>query len=161
MAEHKAYYHSEIGWIELAGTDTGLASLNFVDADLVDEESPSHPALQMWVEQLDEYFAGTRREFQGPLAPAGTEFQRKVWQALQTIPYGQTISYLALARSLGNDQTVRAVGQANGRIPISIIIPCHRVIGRDGRLTGYGGGLWRKEWLLRHEGARGRQISLF
>jgi methylated-DNA-[protein]-cysteine S-methyltransferase len=163
MPEHQAYYQSAIGGIELAGTDAGLTSLRFVEGDRMPEESPVHPALQTWVEQLDQYFAGTRREFEGPLAPDGTPFQLNVWQALQKIPYGRTVSYLALARTLGNERAVRAVGRANGRNPIAVIIPCHRVIGRDGRLTGYGGGLWRKEWLLRHEGSlpRSRQISLF
>jgi methylated-DNA-[protein]-cysteine S-methyltransferase len=103
---------------------------------------------------MDEYFEGSRKEFQLPLAPEGTDFQKRVWSELLNIPYGATCSYLDVARALGDANAIRAVGAANGRNPISIIIPCHRVIGADGSLTGYGGGLWRKEWLLRHEGVR-------
>ena len=103
--------------------------------------------------QLQEYFGKWRQSFDLPLKPAGTEFQRQVWGLLGEIPFGETISYLELAKRLGNEKAVRAVGMANGRNPISIVIPCHRVIGANGDLTGYGGGLWRKEVLLRLEGA--------
>jgi len=105
------------------------------------------------VAQLEEYFAGARVEFDVPLSLAGTEFQRRVWTELRDIPLGRTISYGELARRVGTPGASRAVGLANGRNPISIVIPCHRVIGADGRLTGYGGGLERKAWLLRHEAA--------
>lgn len=101
--------------------------------------------------QLEEYFAGTRKDFDLALGPEGTDFQLRVWNALREIPYGTTISYLELARRLGDEKAVRAVGLANGLNPISIIIPCHRVIGSDGSLTGYGGGIERKRWLLQHE----------
>lgn len=103
--------------------------------------------------QLTEYLNGERTEFDLPLAPEGTPFQRKVWDALLTIAFGQTLSYGTLARQVGSDQGARAIGGAVGRNPISIVIPCHRVVGSDGALTGYGGGLDRKTWLLRHEGA--------
>jgi methylated-DNA-[protein]-cysteine S-methyltransferase len=103
------------------------------------------------IDQLERYFAGELTEFELPLRPRGTEFQRRVWQGLLSIPYGQTTSYGALATELGNPTASRAVGLANGRNPISVIIPCHRVIGADGSLTGYGGGLPRKRWLLGHE----------
>ena len=107
--------------------------------------------------QLADYFAGTRVTFELPLAPAGTDFQRRVWDALRTVPYGDTSTYGKVARALGEPQAVRAVGAANGRNPIGIIVPCHRVVGTDGSLTGYAGGLDRKRWLLRHEAAvRGR-----
>ncbi len=102
--------------------------------------------------QLDEYFARTRRRFDLPLAPAGTEFQREVWAVLRTIPFGATWSYAEVARRIGRPGAVRAVGAANGQNPIGIVIPCHRVVGSDGSLTGYGGGLPRKRWLLTHEG---------
>jgi len=102
--------------------------------------------------QVQEYFGKWRRSFDLPLRPEGTEFQREVWRLLGQIPFGETISYLELARRLGNEKAVRAVGMANGRNPISIVIPCHRVIGADGNLVGYGGGLWRKEYLLELEG---------
>jgi methylated-DNA-[protein]-cysteine S-methyltransferase len=105
------------------------------------------------VGQLAAYFAGTLRAFDLPLAPAGTAFQRRVWQALREIPYAATRSYGALARGLGLPGGSRAVGLANGRNPLSVVVPCHRVIGADGRLTGYGGGLDRKRWLLDHERA--------
>ena len=100
-----------------------------------------------------EYFAGGRTDFDVPLELAGTDFQRRVWSALRDIPYGETISYGELARRVGNPGAVRAVGLANGRNPVAIIVPCHRVIGADGSLTGYGGGLDRKAWLLDHEAA--------
>lgn len=103
--------------------------------------------------QFAEYFTGERTEFDLPLAPAGTPFQRGVWDALCEIPYGETISYGELARRVGSPGAFRAVGLANGRNPLAIIVPCHRVIGADGRLTGYGGGLDRKRWLLEHEAA--------
>ena len=105
--------------------------------------------------QLVAYFAGGLRAFDLPLAPNGTEFQRRVWTELTRIPFGGTISYAGLARRVSNAAAVRAVGAANGRNPIPIIVPCHRVIGSDGSLTGFGGGLPRKQWLLRHEGAQG------
>ena len=105
-------------------------------------------ALAAAVAQLGEYFAGTRTVFDMPLAPQGTPFQRRVWELLLQIPYGQTTSYGALARELGQPEASRAVGLANGRNPIAIVIPCHRVVGSDGSLTGYGGGLDRKRWLL-------------
>ena len=110
-------------------------------------------------EQLDAYFAGELEAFDLPLAPAGTPFQLRVWDELTRIPFGETISYGELARRLGDPRLVRAVGTANGRNPVSIVIPCHRVIGADGSLVGYGGGLDRKRWLLDHEAvASGRQL---
>jgi methylated-DNA-[protein]-cysteine S-methyltransferase len=102
-------------------------------------------------EQLSEYFAGERSEFDLPLAPEGTAFQRKVWNALCTIPYGETLSYGGLARRIGQPTAARAVGLANGSNPLPIVVPCHRVIGADGSLTGFGGGIERKRWLLAHE----------
>ncbi|MDR1680771.1 MAG: methylated-DNA--[protein]-cysteine S-methyltransferase [Prevotellaceae bacterium] len=123
----------------------------FCDSEAPVAEVPANPILQACIRQLDEYFAGRRRSFDLPLAPSGTAFQRGVWQALAAIPYGQTISYLELARRIGNSKAVRAVGRANGQNKIVIIVPCHRVIGAHGTLVGYTGGLWRKEWLLKHE----------
>ena len=105
------------------------------------------------VEQVSAYFAGSLAEFDLPLAPQGTDFQLRVWAQLLTVPSGQTATYLDIAQALDNPQAVRAVGAANGQNPVSIVVPCHRIIGADGKLIGYGGGLWRKEWLLRHEGA--------
>jgi methylated-DNA-[protein]-cysteine S-methyltransferase len=113
----------------------------------------SVPPLAAAVRQLTEYFAGTRREFDLPLRPQGTAFQQRVWRELTEIPYGETWSYGELAKRIDKPSASRAVGLANGRNPISILVPCHRVIGADGSLTGYGGGLDRKRWLLAHEGS--------
>jgi methylated-DNA-[protein]-cysteine S-methyltransferase len=112
--------------------------------------------------QLGEYFAGARTTFDLPLAPEGTPFQQRVWQALCAIPFGETATYRTIARTLGDANATRAVGAANGRNPIGIVVPCHRIVGTDGSLTGYAGGLDRKRWLLRHEDAvRGRAVDGF
>jgi methylated-DNA-[protein]-cysteine S-methyltransferase len=110
--------------------------------------------------QLQEYFAGTRKTFDFKLNPSGTEFQQKVWQELLNIPYGKTTSYLGLSKKLGDVKAIRAVASANGKNPLWIVVPCHRVIGSDGSLTGYAGGLWRKQWLLEHESGQ-KQQTLF
>ena len=117
--------------------------------------------LQAAEAQLGEYFAGTRRAFDLPLAPRGTDFQLRVWWELARIPFGQTISYAQLAQRLDNPNGTRAVGAANGRNPLPIVLPCHRVIGADGALTGFGGGLPTKDFLLRLEGALPEQSGLF
>lgn len=109
------------------------------------------PVLEACLRQLEAYFRGERRSFDVPLRLEGTPFQRRVWQALLRVPFGRTTTYGELAAALGNPRAGRAVGGANHRNPVSIIVPCHRVVGGDGGLVGYGGGLWRKEWLLRHE----------
>ncbi|HEU4887505.1 MAG TPA: methylated-DNA--[protein]-cysteine S-methyltransferase [Thermoanaerobaculia bacterium] len=114
----------------------------------------SGPLPDRVVRQINEYFAGKRQAFELELAPRGTAFQLAVWNALREIPYGDTISYAELARRIGKPAAVRAVGAANGANPIPVIIPCHRVIGSNGSLTGYGGGIERKQWLLAHEGRR-------
>lgn len=111
------------------------------------------PLLERAAAQLREYFAGHRREFELPLAPKGTEFQRRVWNELTRIPHGTAISYATLAQRIGSPAAMRAVGAANGRNPIPVVVPCHRVVGADGSLTGFGGGLPLKRWLLAHEGA--------
>lgn len=118
-----------------------------------DGRSPASELLARARQQLTEYFARTRTAFDVPLDPPGTAFQRRVWDALRTIPYGATSSYSDLARRLGDGRATRAVGAANGKNPIPIIVPCHRVVGARGELTGFGGGLDRKRWLLEHEGA--------
>ncbi len=145
------YFESPIGLIELGGTTQALTSILFVEGQR--ENTNSNAVLDRALRQLAEYFAGERHDFDVPLAPAGSEFQQSVWTQLLTIPYGQMVSYQDIADGLGNPQAVRAVGAANGQNPISIIVPCHRVVGSNGKLVGYGGGLWRKEWLLQHEGA--------
>jgi len=143
------YQESPIGLLEICGEEEWITDVNFVDSAKA-EVQPS-PVVQQCTLQLEEYFSGKRKEFDLPLKPKGTEFQRKVWAQLQHIPFGETISYLTLAKHLGDLKATRAVGLANGKNPISIIIPCHRVIGANGKLTGYAGGLWRKKWLLNHE----------
>lgn len=145
-----AYYPSPIGLIEVGASAEALVTLYFVEAPR--QERKSSPLLTAILEQMAGYFAGERTVFTVPLHFVGTEFQQRVWQQLLTVPYGQTVSYQAIANALGNPKAVRAVGAANGQNPISIIAPCHRIIGSNGALTGYGGGLWRKEWLLKHEG---------
>jgi methylated-DNA-[protein]-cysteine S-methyltransferase len=145
-----AYYESPIGLIEIGGTSEGVTSLFFVEERRSD--AATNDVCEEAVRQISEYFAGVRQEFDLPIALRGTEFQREVWQGLRGITYGQTVSYGDLARAIGKPSAVRAVGAANGDNPISSIGPCHRVIGSDGGLTGYGGGLERKEWLLKHEG---------
>ncbi|MFQ5576494.1 MAG: methylated-DNA--[protein]-cysteine S-methyltransferase [Anaerolineae bacterium] len=143
-------YHSEIGWLEICGSHTAVTGINFVErAVAVAGDAP--PVLRACAQQLEAYFAGRRRRFELPLQPQGTPFQQRVWRALADIPFGQTVTYAELARRVGNPRGFRAVGNANGKNPVSIVIPCHRVVGSDGGLTGYGGGLWRKQWLLAHE----------
>ena len=127
-------------------------------AEVVDGANPHLDHLQV---ELEKYFAGRLKTFTVPLHTPGTPFQEAVWKILRTIPYGETRSYKQQAVALGNPKAVRAVAAANGQNRVSIVIPCHRVIGADGSLTGYGGGLDRKKWLLDHEGARGTQIGLF
>jgi methylated-DNA-[protein]-cysteine S-methyltransferase len=146
---YQAYYKSELGWIEVTAEDTGVTSVLFVDEP---GEQMLHPLVQQCVQELDEYFHNKRTEFTVPLAAKGTAFQTKVWNALKTVQFGETASYLDIANKIGNPKAVRAIGGANSRNPISIIVPCHRIIGKNGTLVGYEGGLWRKEWLLKHEG---------
>ena len=156
------YYKSPVGLIEIKGSKQGIASVSFQGADA--EGTPAAgeiPAcVAACVAQLDEYFRGKRREFDLPLDLQGTDFQKKVWQELLKIGYGKTVSYLYIAEALGDCNATRAVGSANGQNKIAIIIPCHRVIGHDGKLTGYAGGLWRKKQLLELE-TPPRQTRLF
>ena len=152
--ECKVYYQSEIGLLEIVGTDAGLISVEFVEREVnTDYGNPVDvlPVVAQCVNQLDEYFQAKRKVFELALAPMGTDFQKKVWAQLLEIPYGETVSYMDIARAIGNEKSIRAVGAANGANPLAIIVPCHRVIGSDGKLAGYGGGIWRKEWLLNHE----------
>jgi methylated-DNA-[protein]-cysteine S-methyltransferase len=136
--------------LEISGTDEGIKSVLFVEEGVANPAQVPQPVSACLV-QLDEYFKGERKTFSLKLAPQGTAFQQRVWQQLLAIAYGTTVSYMDIALALGNTKAIRAVGAANGQNPIAIIVPCHRVIGSDGKLTGYGGGVWRKEWLLNHE----------
>jgi methylated-DNA-[protein]-cysteine S-methyltransferase len=145
------YYDSPIGTVEIGGTDSAITHLYFVESYRVDAVSTS--IVDEALDQIGAYFIEGRTTFDLPLELRGTDFQKQVWAQLLTIGYGRTVAYQYIADAIGNPQAVRAVGAANGQNPISVIVPCHRIIGSNGQLTGYGGGLWRKEWLLRHEGA--------
>jgi len=147
---HEAYYKSEIGWIKIAATENGIRQLGFEETDNPTSASENIHLIECLV-QLAEYFEGIRQNFTVQLDLDGTEFQQRVWNSLLTIPYGETTNYMEIAKRLGDEKAVRAVGMANNKNKIAIIIPCHRVIGSDGSLTGYAGGLWRKQWLLKHE----------
>lgn len=145
-----AIYKSPLGLLEVSGTSDVITSICFLDEE-PQKNYLTNSYIKNCIRQLEEYLNGSRKEFDLRLEPEGTEFQKKVWNKLLEIPFGETISYIELTRKLGDEKAIRAVANANGQNKISIVIPCHRVIGSDGSLTGYGGGLWRKEWLLEHE----------
>lgn len=151
--------NTPLGNAIITGDHLGIASVVINDAS--SKNSSSIPSeLKDCVNQLSDYFEGKRRSFNLKLNPKGTAFQKKVWDALQQIPFGKSSSYLELSKSLGDSKAIRAVANANAKNPLWIIIPCHRIIGSDGNLTGYAGGLYRKQWLLNHE-SNITQISLF
>lgn len=149
--KYTAVYKSEIGLIEMTGMEDGILSVSFVDKADESYSMEVPECLKECYKQMDEYFKGQRKEFSVNLLLKGTDFQNAVWSSLKEIPYGKTVSYRDIAESVGNEKAVRAVGGANNKNKIAIIIPCHRVIGSNGSLTGYAGELWRKEWLLKHE----------
>lgn len=154
-----ATIHTPLGIATIKGNKRGIASISITDSsETISEEIPLY--LQTCISQLQEYFAGIRTVFDLKLIPEGTPFQQKVWNALLEIPYGTTASYLELSNKLGDIKAIRAVASANGKNPLWIVIPCHRVIGSDGSLTGYAGGLHRKKWLLELENTP-IQTSLF
>jgi len=154
-----AYIKSPLGVTKITGDREGLKEITVLDED--HEISTVIPEiLEDAVHQLQEYFLGNRNTFDLNLNPRGTEFQQKVWKGLNEIPYGRTVSYLELSKTLGDPKAIRAVAAANGKNPLWIVVPCHRVIGSDGSLTGYAGGLHRKKWLLEHESPV-KQQSLF
>lgn len=161
---YKSYFLSPVGAIEITCMNNTVVSVHFTDD--IDSRGnhnaghhakppviscAAHDAIQECMKQLDEYFKGQRKEFALNINPRGTDFQKKVWAALSEIPYGYTSSYGEIARKIGDKNAARAVGNANNRNPVCIIIPCHRIIGSDGSLKGYGLGIWRKKWLLDHE----------
>ena len=160
---HTVHYASPLGVLQLQEEDGKLSAALFMNESSVQEtETTGSAVLHETILQLDEYFAGKRKAFNLTLNPSGTGFQQKVWQQLLQIPYAETITYLHLAKRLGNVKSIRAAASANGKNPLAIIIPCHRVVGADGKLTGYAGGLHRKQWLLEHEAkAAGKQSILF
>ena len=148
---YRATYKSPIGRIEITANETEILSLEFVKGRTSAKTTAPSPALKACLEQLDEYFAGKRKVFELMLRLEGTAFQCDVWQALLDVPYGTTVAYADVAKAVNKPKAVRAVGSANGANPISIVVPCHRVVASNGGLGGYGGGLWRKEWLIQHE----------
>lgn len=155
----ECFINTPLGVAKIEGDLNGISSITVLDTnegitDIIPEE------LQDCVYQLEEYFNGTRINFNLTLNPKGTDFQKHIWKLLQTIPYGKTTSYLELSKQFGDVKAIRAVASANGKNPLWIVIPCHRVIGSDGSLTGYAGGLHRKKWLLEHESPV-KQQSLF
>jgi methylated-DNA-[protein]-cysteine S-methyltransferase len=150
MNLYTSYYSSPVGLLKLQCSDKHIKSVTFTDAE-GDIQNDEHKLLHACARQLEDYFAGKRKQFTLPLNQDGTEFQEKVWNLLYKIPYGKTISYNELAKQYGDLNAIRAVASANGKNNIAIIVPCHRVIGSDHSLVGYAGGLWRKKWLLDHE----------
>lgn len=153
MNTYRAYYKSPIGIIEIEGNEEGVTSLEFMDEYLnnLQQSNKIPDCMKESIVQLDEYFAGKRKKFTTKIVIDGTEFQKKVWNELIKVPYGTTATYKDIAAAVGNIKAVRAVGNTNRNNKIAIIIPCHRIIGSDGSLTGYAGGLHRKEWLIKHE----------
>ena len=162
------YYQSPVGIFKINIHNGYINEIIFIgeekkhnDNDIEKNVSPKDVSvLKECRQQLNEYFSGKRKTFDFPIKQEGTLFQEKVWNELLNIPYGKTISYLQLAERIGNAKAIRAVGTANGRNNLPIVVPCHRVIGSDGSLTGYSGGLWRKKWLLEHENKFGNGVHL-
>lgn len=153
-----AFLKSPLGITKIVGDANGISEISVSDEGEVSVSIPKE--LEQAVIQLQDYFVGKRTHFHLKLNPKGTEFQQKVWQELLNIPFGKTLSYLELSKKLGDVKAIRAVAAANGKNPLWIVVPCHRVIGTDGSLTGYAGGLGRKKWLLEHEKPTNQQ-SLF
>lgn len=149
----KHIIQTPIGNIGIEASDEFITAVLFMKkGELADTNKPSHPLIKKCIAQLNEYFEGTRRVFDLPLQQEGSAFQQSVWNQLLKIDYGKTVSYLELSKRIGDVKAIRAVGTTNGKNNIVIIVPCHRVIGSDGSLTGFGGGLSKKKWLLEHEG---------
>ena len=153
-----AFINTPLGISKIVGDADGISAISILSEGEVSKKIPKE--LKECITQLQQYFDGQRNDFTFKLNPKGTNFQQKVWQELLNIPFGKTMSYLDLSKKLGDVKAIRAVASANGRNPLWIVVPCHRVIGTDGSLTGYAGGLWRKKWLLEHE-SPSKQQSLF
>jgi methylated-DNA-[protein]-cysteine S-methyltransferase len=155
----RAYYPSPVGDLAIESKEEKITTISFLKTSR--QEEFVTPVIEQCVRELEEYFFQGRKFFTVDLAPQGSPFQLKVWNELLTIPYGKTSSYEDIAIQVGDIKSIRAIGLANGQNPIAIIIPCHRVIGKNGDLVGYGGGLENKTWLLQHEGAFSEQLKLF
>ncbi len=154
-----AYINTPLGIVQITGDDEGIQKICFID-NIVTASKDLPPVLQPCATQIEEYFNKKRTIFEFKLNPKGTDFQQKVWGDLVNVPFGKTESYLTMSRRYGDPKAIRAVASANGKNPIAVVIPCHRIIGSDGSLTGYAGGIWRKKWLLDFERGEG-QGSLF
>ncbi|WP_163400169.1 methylated-DNA--[protein]-cysteine S-methyltransferase [Flavobacterium fluviatile] len=154
------YINSPLGITKIIGDENGISVISVSDLGTTEVSETIPGVLQEAVSQLNEYFEGKRTDFDLKLNPQGTEFQKKVWKALLEIPYGKTVSYMDQTKKLGDIKAIRAVASANGKNPLWIVVPCHRVIGTNGSLTGYAGEIWRKKWLLEHESPTAQQ-SLF
>lgn len=154
-----SYYRSPVGDLMITSTGEKITGISFVGQERSD--SSVTPVIEQCISELDEYFLSGRKFFTVDLALSGSDFQLKVWNELLLIPYGKTISYIELAMRIGDIDSVRAVGLANGQNPIAIVVPCHRVVGKNGDLVGYGGGIDKKVWLLQHEGAFAEQLKLW
>lgn len=150
MQTYTTCYRSEIGPFEIIGTHIGIMTIKFNTDPLVTDNNLPASMLEC-LRQLEDYFKGRRQKFDVPLVLEGTDFQKAVWRQLKKIPFGQTASYGDVTRAIDRPRAYRAVGNANNKNPVPLIIPCHRVIGSDGKLVGFGGGIWRKQWLLDHE----------
>jgi methylated-DNA-[protein]-cysteine S-methyltransferase len=148
---YTTFFSSPIGLMEISSTDKAVTSVSFVETKEKAATLSMPDCLKECVEQLDEYFRGTRKAFTILTLLEGTSFQQQVWHELENIPFGKTTSYLAMARKLNNPNAMRAIGNTNSKNKICILLPCHRVIGHDGSMVSYAGGLWRKKWLLAHE----------
>ena len=167
MNDFTYYYDSPIGMIEIHAGDKYIDSILFVNSGrgpVIEKPVRSNlknasPIIQQCVKELEEYFKGKRKDFDFKFSQTGTEFQEKIWKELTHIPYGRTISYLELSKRIGNVKAIRAVGTTNGKNQLCIVVPCHRVIGSNGSLVGYGGELWRKKWLLEHEAKFGNGVQ--
>lgn len=154
-----AVIKTPLGYTKITGDGNGISKIHILD-EVIDITSKVPKDLREAVDQIKNYFEGKKTTFSFKINPTGTAFQQRVWQELLRIPYGKTCSYLELSKKLGDVKAIRAVATANGKNPLWIVIPCHRVIGADGSLTGYAGGLWRKKWLIEHENPI-KQQSLF
>lgn len=154
-----SHLKTPLGWVQIEATDTAITAVRFVDT--AEDHRPENKLSQAGKAQLAAWFKRERTDFDLPLAPKGTDFQQAAWKALQRIPYGETRYYAQQADLIGRPNAIRAVGAANGANPIAVVVPCHRVIGKNGSLTGYGGGLERKEWLLAFEQGIAQQTDIF
>ena len=154
-----AHLHTPVGWLEITATQAAIESVHMMDEDPATPLPPENPLLELAAAEMLAYFEGHLQVFSFPIAQTGTDFQQRVWDALTHIPFGKTISYKTLALRLGDEKCIRAAGTANGRNKLAIVVPCHRVIGANGTLVGYAGGLWRKQWLLEHESKFGNGVS--